>query len=68
MLVLSRKLGEKITIDGDIEIEVLEVSANRVRIGISAPRNCRILRAERRPGDSVRRERRRAATLAGSGV
>jgi carbon storage regulator CsrA len=47
MLVLSRKLGEKICIDDGIELEVLEISGNRVRLGISAPQDYRIARAER---------------------
>jgi carbon storage regulator len=47
MLVLSRKLGEKICIDGEIEVEVLEIKGNRVRLGISAPNDRRIVRAER---------------------
>ena len=46
MLVLSRKAGERIRIDGDIEVEVLEVCGNRIRLGISAPQDCRIVRAE----------------------
>src|SRR5262245_3010746 len=49
MLVLSRKLGEKIAIDGEIELEVLALSGNRVRLGIVAPDDCRIMRAERLP-------------------
>jgi carbon storage regulator len=49
MLVLSRKVGEKIAIDGDIEVQVLEVSGNRVRLGIVAPDECRVMRAERLP-------------------
>ncbi len=43
MLVLSRKLGERIAIDGEIQLEVLEVSGNRVRLGIVAPHDCRIM-------------------------
>ena len=46
MLVLSRKLGEKICIDGGIELEVLEIRGNRIRLGISAPQDCRVLRSE----------------------
>jgi carbon storage regulator len=46
MLVLSRKIGEKILIDGDIELEVLEISGNRIRLGITAPLECRVLRSE----------------------
>jgi carbon storage regulator CsrA len=47
MLVLSRKPGEKICIDGDIELQVLEICGNRIRLGITAPQECRIVRAER---------------------
>ena len=46
MLVLTRKKGEKIRI-GDIEITVLEVSqSGRLKIGIVAPKDVVILRAE----------------------
>ncbi len=46
MLVLSRKLGEKIIIGDGIELMVVAVSGNRVRLGIAAPMQCRIMRAE----------------------
>lgn len=46
MLVLSRKLGEKIVIDTDITITVVEVQGNRVKLGIQAPANVRVLRQE----------------------
>lgn len=46
MLVLSRKLGEKIIIGDGIEVMVVGVVGNRVRLGIAAPQSCRILRAE----------------------
>jgi carbon storage regulator len=46
MLILSRKEGESVKVADDIEITVISVSGNRVRIGINAPRNVRILRAE----------------------
>ena len=46
MLVLSRKPGEKIYIGTDIAITLIEVSGNRVKIGIDAPENKRILRGE----------------------
>jgi carbon storage regulator len=46
MLVLSRKPGEKILIGDGITVTVLEVIGHRVRIGISAPDDVRILRAE----------------------
>lgn len=46
MLVLSRKVGETLTIGNDIQITVLELKGNRVRLGIQAPADCRVLRGE----------------------
>jgi carbon storage regulator len=46
MLVLTRKAGERIVIDNEIVVEVLEVQGNRVRIGIQAPQGVPILRQE----------------------
>jgi len=46
MLVLSRKLGEKVRIGSDISLVVVEVKGNRVRFGIDAPGHVRILREE----------------------
>jgi len=46
MLVLTRKAGERIVIDDNIIVEVLEVQGNRARIGIQAPQGVPILRQE----------------------
>lgn len=46
MLVLSRKLGECIRIGDDIEIIVSQISKNRVKLSIAAPRNIAVRRAE----------------------
>ena len=46
MLVLSRKPGEKLVIGQDITITVLEANGNRVRLGIEAPADVSIVRAE----------------------
>jgi carbon storage regulator len=46
MLVLSRKKGESILIGHDIELSVLEVTADGIRLGISAPKDITILRKE----------------------
>jgi len=46
MLVLRRKVGENIVMTGGITISILEVSGNRVKIGISAPDDIRIVREE----------------------
>jgi carbon storage regulator len=46
MLVLSRKVGEKIVVDGHTTIEVVKISGNRITLGIEAPSSVRILRGE----------------------
>jgi carbon storage regulator len=46
MLVIRRRAGESFLIDGDIEVEVLEISSSQVKLGIVAPRNISILRKE----------------------
>jgi carbon storage regulator len=46
MLVLSRKPGQSLVIDGDIVVRVLESRGNVIRLGIEAPDNVRVLRAE----------------------
>jgi carbon storage regulator len=46
MLVLSRKVGEKIIIDRNILVTVIEVNGNKVRLAFEAPDDVRILRHE----------------------
>ena len=46
MLVVTRKLDESITIADNIEITVLEITKDKVKIGISAPREVKIFRSE----------------------
>lgn len=46
MLVLQRRINEGITINNNIEIVVLGMSAGRVKIGIQAPTDAKILRNE----------------------
>ena len=56
MLVLSRKLNEKIVIDGGIVVTVVKIDRNQIRLGIDAPSNVRVFREEiagtSRPGSS----------------
>lgn len=49
MLVLSRKKNEAIVIDGNIKIEVLKVKGNTIRLGITAPKEVKVLRGELAP-------------------
>jgi len=46
MLVLTRKPNESIVIGDDIEVSVLAVSGEKVRIGIEAPRDIPVFRKE----------------------
>ena len=67
MLIVSRRPGEQMLIGDDILVEVLEVSGNQVRLGITAPREVPVLREElldeppgRADSDLVRRVMRAA--------
>jgi carbon storage regulator len=70
MLVLSRKLLEKLVIGDNITVQILAIQGNRVRLGITAPANVPVLREELSqcpsqqlaPGDSSSK----APALAGS--
>lgn len=46
MLVLSRKLGEKIYISDNICITVVDIDRGKIRLGIEAPRDVPIFRKE----------------------
>ncbi len=46
MLVLSRKEGESLTIDGRITVTVTKLAGGKVRLGIEAPKEVTILRSE----------------------
>lgn len=48
MLVLSRKVGERIIIGENIELEILEIRGGVVRLGIKAPREVAVVRHELR--------------------
>lgn len=46
MLIISRKKNESIMIQGGIEIFILDVQGDKVRVGIDAPNNIKIMRKE----------------------
>ena len=46
MLVLSRKIGEKLVIGDNITVVVSRLAGNRVTLGIEAPADVRIVRGE----------------------
>jgi carbon storage regulator len=49
MLVLSRKLGEKIVIGDNIVVTVVKIDRNQIRIGIEAPHDVPVYREEIAP-------------------
>lgn len=50
MLVLSRKVGESIRIGEGIDITVVQIRFDRVRIGVSAPKEVPVRRSELKKG------------------
>ena len=62
MLVLSRKVGEKILIGDEIAVTVVRVSQGIVRIGVEAPRDLPIVREEIK--GQLKRDSRREKTAA----
>ena len=46
MLILSRKTNQKIVIGENVEITIIEVKGEQVKIGIEAPRNLKVFRRE----------------------
>ncbi len=60
MLVLTRKTNQSIVIGDDIEITVLSVSGDKVRIGIEAPRDIAVFRREVLDNDERPAQRRTA--------
>lgn len=46
MLILSRRVGESLTIGDDVVVTVVAITGNQIRLGITAPRQIRVLREE----------------------
>ena len=59
MLILTRKLGESIRIGEDVQVTVLSVQGNSVKIGVNAPRTLSVHRQE--IYERIVEENRRAA-------
>src|SRR5882672_10864730 len=61
MLVLSRQKDETIIIGDDIEITVVDIRGDKVRLGVNAPKHISVHRKE--VYDAIRRENREAAQV-----
>ena len=61
MLVLSRQRDETIMIGDDIEVTVVDIRGDKVRLGINAPREISVHRKE--VYDAIKRENRAAAQV-----
>ena len=59
LLVLSRKLDESIIINENIEIKIVEIKDNSIKLGITAPRNIPVFRKE--VMEEIREENRKAS-------
>jgi carbon storage regulator len=59
MLILSRKVNEKIMIGDDISVSIIEVRGDQVRLGVDAPRSVKVFRKE--VFDAIKAENRAAA-------
>lgn len=67
MLVLTRRLGESVVIDGGIRITIVGVKDNKVRLGIVAPDTVRVDRLEVHARRAVFDESTRIEAPAGTG-
>ena len=63
MLVLSRQIDERIVIGDDIEIVIVDIRGDKVRLGIVAPTSISVHRKE--VYEAIRKENEHAATLRG---
>jgi carbon storage regulator len=59
MLILSRKVNEKIMIGDDISVSIIDVRGDQVRLGVDAPRSVKVFRQE--VFDAIKAENRAAA-------
>jgi carbon storage regulator len=62
--MIRRRCSESVLLGDDIEIHVLEIAGNRVKLGISAPRELLVLRSELRQTEEFNRDASRAVPRA----
>lgn len=54
--MIRRRPNESVLVGDDVEIQVLEIAGNRVKLGISAPRAKLVLRKELRQTEEINRD------------
>lgn len=59
MLILSRKINEKIMIGDDISLTIIEIRGDQVKIGVEAPKSVKVFRQE--VFEAIKNENRAAA-------
>lgn len=59
MLVLGRRVGESLIIDGNIRVTILGIEGERIRVGVEAPRSVPVVRQELY--EAIEAENRQAA-------
>jgi carbon storage regulator len=59
MLILSRKINERIMIGEDISVSIIEIRGDQVRIGVDAPKTVKVFRQE--VFDAIKAENKAAA-------
>lgn len=59
MLILTRKLGESIRIGDDIEVKIVAIAGDQIKLGITAPREVDVNRGE--IYEAIQKENSRAA-------
>ena len=60
MLILSRKVDEKIKIGNDITLTIIELKGDQVKVGVEAPKDVKVFRQE--VFEEIQRENKDAAT------
>lgn len=61
MLILSRKVNEKIKIGNDITLTIIEIRGDQIKVGVEAPKDVKVFRQE--VFNAIQSENREAANI-----